>query len=58
MQRPRNWVVEEAIQSYLDAQAWQVEGIREAISSLDRGEEFKHEDVFYEVDQLISSNRK
>ena len=52
MDRPRNWVIEAALQSYLDTQAWQVEGIKEALASLDRGEFVSHEDLVSELDKL------
>ena len=55
MDRPRNWVVEAAIQNYLDTQAWQVEGIKEALRSLDQGEGVVHKEVVSELDQLLSS---
>ena len=58
MDRPRNWVVEEAIQSYLHTQSWQVEGIQEALGFLDRGEGIRHEDVVSELDRLITSHEK
>lgn len=58
MDRPRNWVIEAALQSYLETQAWQVEGIREALGSLDRGEFVSHEDVVSDLDELLVTHRK
>ena len=46
MNRSRNWVIEAALRNYLDTQAWQVEGIREALAQADADELGTHEDVF------------
>ncbi len=56
MDRPRNWVIEAALQSYIDTQAWQVEGIREALGSLDRGEYVSHEGVVSDLDRLLATH--
>lgn len=56
--RPRNWVIEIAIQSYLEGQSWQVEGVREAMASLDKGNGVPHEEVFAELEQLVSSDEE
>jgi len=58
MDRPRNWVAEAAIRSYLETQSWQVEGIKEALGSLDRGEGIVHGDIVSELDRLIGSHEK
>jgi predicted transcriptional regulator len=54
MDRSRNWIIEEAIRQYVEAQAWQVEGIKDAMASLDRGEGIDHEDVMAEMDALLT----
>lgn len=56
MDRPRNWVIESALKSYLDTQSWQVEGIKEALGSLDRGEYVSHEDVVSDLDKLLATH--
>lgn len=53
MDRSRNWVIEEALRQYLENQVWQIEGIKKAIGSLDRGEGIPHEEVMAEMDALI-----
>lgn len=53
MDRSRNWVIEDALRRYIEEQAWQVKGIREAMVSLDRREGIAHEDVMREMDALI-----
>jgi predicted transcriptional regulator len=54
MDRSRNWIIEEAIRQYVEAQAWQVEGIKEAMASFDRNEGIDHEDVMAEMDALLT----
>jgi predicted transcriptional regulator len=43
--RSRSFLAAEAINEYLDINEWQVAGIKQAISSLDRGEGIPHEQV-------------
>jgi predicted transcriptional regulator len=54
MDRSRNWVIEDAIRQYVEAQAWQTEGIKEAMASLDKGEGIPHEEVMAEMEALLS----
>ncbi len=54
MDRSRNWVIEDAIRQYVEAQAWQTEGIKEAMVSLDKGEGIPHEQVMAEMEALLS----
>src|SRR5215831_9194369 len=43
--RSRSFLAAEAINQYLEVNEWQVAGIKQAISSLDRGEGVAHEQV-------------
>ncbi|MBG0812023.1 CopG family ribbon-helix-helix protein [Methylosinus sp. H3A] len=43
--RSRSFLASEAITQFLDANEWQVEGIRAAIRAVDAGEAIPHEDV-------------
>jgi len=54
MDRTRNWVVEDALRQYVESQAWQVEGVKDAMGSLDRGEGIDHEAVMAEMDALLT----
>jgi predicted transcriptional regulator len=56
MDRSRNWVIEAALREYVETQAWQIEGIREAMASLDNGEGIPHEQVMDELDALLSEH--
>ena len=43
--RSRSFLAAEAINEYVDLNAWQVAGIEKAVASLDRGEGVPHERV-------------
>jgi RHH-type transcriptional regulator, rel operon repressor / antitoxin RelB len=43
--RSRSFLAAEAINEYLDVNEWQVAGVKQAITSLDRGEGVPHEQV-------------
>ena len=43
--RPRSWLLEQALDAYLEAHAWQVQHISEGLAELRRGEGVAHEDV-------------
>jgi predicted transcriptional regulator len=43
--RPRSWLLEQALDSYLDVQAWQVEHIRQGLADLEAGRTVPHEEV-------------
>ncbi len=43
--RSRSFLAAEALSDYLDVNEWQVEGIKKAIGSLDRGEGVPHDEV-------------
>jgi predicted transcriptional regulator len=54
MDRSRNWVIEEALKQYVETQMWQIEGIKAAIASVDKGEGIPHEQVMAEAEALLS----
>ncbi|MEW5986383.1 MAG: ribbon-helix-helix protein, CopG family [Chloroflexota bacterium] len=37
MDRPKTWIIERAVQRYVEEQAWQIEAIREAYESYQDG---------------------
>ena len=43
--RPRSWHLEQALDAYLEAQAWQVERVHQGLKELQEGESVPHEDV-------------
>ena len=58
MDRSRNWVIEEALRQYVETQSWQIEGIKAAIVSLDRGEGLPHDQVMEEMEALLATQDK
>jgi predicted transcriptional regulator len=56
MDRSRNWVIEAALRDYVEQQAWQIEGIQDAMASLDQGEGIPHEEVMDEMDALFAEH--
>ena len=53
--RPRAWLIEQAIARYVDEEAWQVAAIREALADYDAGTArlVPHEDVVKRLDEKI-----
>ncbi len=43
--RSRSFLAAEALNEYLDVNEWQVDGVKKAVASLDRGAAIRHEDV-------------
>ena len=43
--QPRSWHMARALDAYLDVQAWQIAGIKQAIAELDAGRGIPHEEV-------------
>ncbi|UZR27133.1 CopG family ribbon-helix-helix protein [Methylococcus mesophilus] len=58
MDRSRNWVIEDALRHYVEAQAWQIEGIEQAKASLDRGEGIPHEQAMADLESLLSGGEE
>ncbi|RKT43534.1 CopG family ribbon-helix-helix protein [Thiocapsa rosea] len=58
MDRSRNWVIEEALKQYIQTQSWQIEGIKQAQASLDRGEGIPFDAVMEEMDALIEQTAR
>jgi predicted transcriptional regulator len=53
LDRSRNYLVNQAIQEYLELHAWQIQKIEAGIAAADRGDVIPHEDVMSEMDALI-----
>ena len=43
--RPKSWLLEQALDAYLEMQAWQVAHIAKGVAELDRGEGVSHAEV-------------
>jgi predicted transcriptional regulator len=57
LDRSRNWFVSDAIDQYLDVQAWQIEQIRHGVEDADRGELVPHAEVSAEARAKIRQAR-
>lgn len=58
LDRSRNYLVNQAIQEYLEAHAWQIEKITQGIEAAERGELVKHDQVMQEIGELIERKAK
>ncbi len=45
LDRPKSWVIEQAVKDFVAVQAWQLEAIDEGIRAADAGQVAAHEDV-------------
>jgi len=57
MDRPRNYVLVEALQRYLDEEEWQLKDILEALHDSSGEEDIPHEDVMRDARELIERAR-
>jgi len=57
LDRPRTWVIAEAVARYVDQETWEIEAIAEARRRYESGEAktYSHEEVFSVVEELIRS---
>jgi len=58
LDRSRNYLVNQAIQEYLETHSWQIEKITQGIEAADRGELVEHDQVMQEMDALIKQKAK
>jgi len=58
MDRSRNWVIEDALKQYVEQQAWFIEGIQQAKTSLASEKGIPHEEVMVEISELIDERIK
>lgn len=58
--RPRAWLIEQAIVRYVDEEAWQVAAIEEAVASYRAGimTLVPHEDVMRRLDEKVRARRR
>lgn len=47
--RPRSWHIEQALDAYLDVQAWQIAQIETSMSEMDAGKGIPHEKIKKEL---------
>ncbi|MDH3472803.1 MAG: CopG family ribbon-helix-helix protein [Rhodospirillales bacterium] len=54
MDRPRSWVVNHALEGYVEAQMSFIEAVQEGIASAERGELIPHEEMMARVRERIA----
>jgi len=47
--RPRSWHIEQALDSYLDLQSWQIAQIKKSMAEMDAGQGIPHEEIKKEL---------
>ena len=45
LDRPKSWVIEQAIKDYVDLQAWQLEAVDQGLREADEGNLIPHDEV-------------
>jgi predicted transcriptional regulator len=55
--RPRSWHIEQALDSYLDVQAWQIAQIEKSMAEMDAGKGIPHEKIKKELRSWGKGNR-
>lgn len=45
LDRPKSWVIEQAVREYVAVQSWQLHAIEEGLRAADAGQTVSHEDV-------------
>ena len=58
MERPKNWVIEDALKQYLAEQAWQIEGINQAQTSLSENGGISFDTVIKKIRSRIKRKQK
>lgn len=56
--RPKSWVVEKALDSYLDDELQRAEKIRQGLADLDAGRWIPHEEVMAQMRRKIENARR
>ena len=47
--RPRSWHIEQALDSYLSVQSWQIAQIEQSMAEMDAGKDIPHEEIKKEL---------
>ena len=59
MDRSRNWLINQAVELYLDLYDWQAEHIKQRLHEAEHGGEFlSHDEVMREMEDKIQARRK
>src|SRR5262245_35566459 len=59
MDRSRNWLINQAVEQYLELYDWQAEQIRQRLATAENGGKFiSHDDAMRRIDAKIKARRK
>jgi predicted transcriptional regulator len=58
LDRPKSWVVEKAVEAYLETQRWHIEAIEAGVAAADAGKVVPHEAVEAWIDSWGSAKEK
>lgn len=58
LDRPKSWVVEKAVEAYLETQRWQIEAIEAGVAAADAGDLIPHKAVRAWVESWGSPKEK
>jgi predicted transcriptional regulator len=59
MDRSRNWLINQAVEQYLEVYDWQTEQIRQRLDEAQKGGEFiSHDDAMRRIEAKIQARRK
>jgi predicted transcriptional regulator len=58
MERPRGWIVKQALAQWAEDEEWKHVGTLHALAQVDRGEVISHEEMLAWVKSLTKKNRK
>lgn len=58
LDRPKSWVVEQAVRQFLDLQSWQIAAIEEGIRDADAGRVVAHEQVVAWIESWGQADEK
>lgn len=58
MDRPKNWVIQDALTQYIAEQAWQIEGIKQAQKSLSAGKAVPYDKVMQKLQDRITRKKQ
>jgi predicted transcriptional regulator len=56
MDRPKSWLIEQAVEDYVSLQEWQAAAIQKGVESADRGELISHEKMMAWIDSWGTNN--
>ncbi len=56
--RSRSWVINQAIEQYLDHEEWFAEAVREGVAAADRGELVPHDEAVAAARERIAKGRQ